>query len=146
MRKYNIYSKGFTLIEVTVAVLIVVVLAAISIPLYFTHVERARGSAALENLHLIRSAQMLFNTENSTYSNNAAVLQTYTPFSLNDGDWAYSLENVTDATFRAVATSLSPNPNYNGRQIIMTVDNTAGVPTLIMINGLDMALGGSWPP
>jgi prepilin-type N-terminal cleavage/methylation domain-containing protein len=140
MRKNNIYPKGFTLIEVTVTVVIIVMLAAISIPLYFTHVERGRGSAALENLHLMRSAEMLFMPENSGYTNNTALLQTYTSFSLNDGDWAYSLEGVTDDTFIAVATSLSPNPNYTGKRITIDQDS------IIEFDGVDFASGGSWPP
>ncbi|MFH1062349.1 MAG: prepilin-type N-terminal cleavage/methylation domain-containing protein [Candidatus Omnitrophota bacterium] len=140
MLKNTAYSKGFTLVELTVAILLIIILAAISVPAYLTHVEQARGSAALENLNLIRSAEMLYMPDNAGYTADTALLQTYTHFILNNADWTYTITNVSDSTFRAVATRTSPNPAYNGKTI--TIDESA----IILFDGTAYTMGGKWPP
>jgi prepilin-type N-terminal cleavage/methylation domain-containing protein len=143
MLKNNTYSKGFTLVELTVAVLVIMILAAICVPAYLTHVEKARGSAALENLNLIRSAEMLYRPDHSAYTPNTALLQSYTHFILADAYWTYTLTNVTDTTFTAVATRAS-GP-YTGNTITIDVDNAGASPAVINLNGVDYTSGGKWP-
>ena len=132
--------KAFTLIELLVCVLIISVLIAIAVPLYLKHLEKAKGSEALENLSLIRSAEMLYQPEHSGFTNDSAVLQTYTNFSLDDGDWQYSITSSADDNFTATATRTSPNSDYNDKTI--TIDQKSD----IMIDGISVVDGGSWPP
>jgi len=123
--------------ELMVSILIIAVLAAIAIPAYFTHGEKARGSKALETLNLIRSAEILYASSFAAYTNNLVLLQTYSSFVINDGDWKYSLANVSPSTFTAVATRTIPQrPDYDNHTI--TIDENA----VVTVNGV---VNGLWP-
>lgn len=129
-------NHAFTVIELLIACIIIAVLVSMALPFYATYTERARGSRALETLHIIRTAQMLYLTDVSEYCTDSGVLQNYINFEDNDGDWVYTLENVGDDTFRAVATRTSPNPAYNNLRI--TLDQTSDI---VFPGG-----GDSYPP
>ncbi|MCG2710902.1 MAG: prepilin-type N-terminal cleavage/methylation domain-containing protein [Candidatus Omnitrophica bacterium] len=129
MNKIRCKAPGFTLIELMVVAIIIGILVAISIPAYLQHAERAMGSKALENLHLIRTAQMIYMTDSTEFSNNTGILQSYSDFEVNDGDWAYTLENFTASTFTAVATRNCPQqPNYDGQRITLDQDSVITFP------------------
>ncbi|MBU1045065.1 MAG: type II secretion system GspH family protein [Candidatus Omnitrophica bacterium] len=125
--------KAFTMVEIMVSILIITVLMAVAIPGYFKHVEKAQGSKALENLNLIRSAEILYAATFSVYTNDLVFLQTYSTFTTNSGDWVYTVNSPTTTTFTATATRISPNA-YNGR--IITIDENAVVTVDGVINGI----------
>ncbi len=68
-------SKGFTLIELMVAVAIVAILAAIAVPSYSAYVARSRVPAALDALgsYYTRMEQRYQDTGNYANSGNCAV-------------------------------------------------------------------------
>ena len=49
-------SKGFTLIELMVVMVIIALLLTIAVPRYFTHVDRAREVSLQESLNVMRDA------------------------------------------------------------------------------------------
>lgn len=48
-------SKGFTLVEITVVMAIIVTILAIAVPQYVTAITRAKESVLMSNLHTMRS-------------------------------------------------------------------------------------------
>ncbi len=130
---------AFTLVELCISILIIALLCAIAIPLYLTHLEEARGSKALENLSLIRSAEMLYMTENSAYTNVVADLQAYTNFPSIESDWTYTVVSTGNDNFTATATRTTANITYNAKTITIDQDSE------IIIDGTKVVNGGSWP-
>ncbi|ACC98247.1 Type II secretion system subunit [Elusimicrobium minutum Pei191] len=57
MRKRNLQSKGFTLIEIAVVVLVIAILAAVALPQYKKSLERSRAAEAFDILTEIRNKQ-----------------------------------------------------------------------------------------
>ena len=70
--------KGFTLIEVLVAVLIVGILASIAMPLYQKVVLKSRAAEAVNLLEMVKERQTAAISQNKTYIAKAADLQPLT--------------------------------------------------------------------
>ena len=58
---------GFSLIELVVVVLIVGILAAAAIPIYTGYTRRARSSEAVAGLGAMRTGELAYYAENSSY-------------------------------------------------------------------------------
>lgn len=113
--KRQVQEKGFSLIELMVAVAIIGVLTAIALPIYNDYVATAREGAMRENMNSIR----LFQEENRL-ANGAYQAGTYDPADpgatggLTDTiGWSprtttdeitYVVDNVTANGFRITAT------------------------------------------
>ena len=67
-------SRGFTLIEVMVVVLIIGILAAIAIPAFLTQRSRAQDADAKSAVRTARQTLETYNTDRSTYDTDAATL------------------------------------------------------------------------
>ncbi|UCD15870.1 MAG: prepilin-type N-terminal cleavage/methylation domain-containing protein [Candidatus Omnitrophota bacterium] len=61
--KIGKYSKGFTLIELMVVVLIISLLAAFGLPQYNKAVEKSRAAEAINILYALRGAQLRYAAE-----------------------------------------------------------------------------------
>lgn len=61
-------KKGFTLVELLVVILIIGVVAGISLPMYFSAVEKTRATESLTLLGTIAKAQQRYKTERDRYS------------------------------------------------------------------------------
>lgn len=66
--------KGFTLIEIIVALIIVGVLASIALPKYGRVMERSRQAEAISILSVMRGAQLRYSADNGTYTSSTADL------------------------------------------------------------------------
>jgi prepilin-type N-terminal cleavage/methylation domain-containing protein len=71
-------SKGFTLIELMIVVVIIGILAAVAVPAYFNHVLRTHQSDAYHNLLDIKAAQeMVYSLENGYYPGDPSTTPPY---------------------------------------------------------------------
>ena len=111
-------KKGFTLIEIIIAMIITAILAAIAIPAYFDYIQQVSAAAAQNNLISIYSAQRnsylgptggnyCLDTSPSPCDSMANI---NTNLSLNILDSNFNYTCVTDASgFSCTATNLSDN-------------------------------------
>ena len=97
--------KGFTLIELMVAVAIVAILASVALPSYTSYIARAKRADA--RTQLVQAAQFMqrFYTANDQYQYDRSavdvsdrILQTGLKQSPADGTALYTLAVVADAT------------------------------------------------
>lgn len=68
-------SRGFTLIELVITVMIIGILAAIAIPQYQQYVTKARRTEAKSALARVQGAQERYFTVNNTYTQDPLQLQ-----------------------------------------------------------------------
>ncbi|MBO4707400.1 MAG: prepilin-type N-terminal cleavage/methylation domain-containing protein [Elusimicrobiaceae bacterium] len=64
----NSMNKGFTLLELLVAILIISILVAIAVPQYMKAVERAKYAEVEEQLSAIAQAQQRYANEHGEYA------------------------------------------------------------------------------
>ncbi|AGA30582.1 type IV pilin protein [Singulisphaera acidiphila] len=72
-------SRGFTLVELAVVVVIIGVLAAFGVPRFLQSVERSKGSEAFAYLSAVRTAQERYHAREGTYANAITELDIQVP-------------------------------------------------------------------
>jgi len=91
-------SKGFTLVEVLIVVIIIGILAAIGIPQFASSIEKARGGEARAGLGHIQTAEKIYYAENDAYTDD---LKNDLDLSLTENYWEFEIitgEGTYDAT------------------------------------------------
>jgi type IV pilus assembly protein PilE len=115
-------TKGLTLIELLIVIVIVGVLAAIAIPTYSNYMIRARRADAKTALEQVRAAQEMFRAERGRYANNAddgnalTALQTTlggVPATQGDYNISFTLANRTSFTAQAAPFANRQIPDGN---------------------------------
>jgi type IV pilus assembly protein PilE len=109
--------RGFSLIELLVAVAIVSILASIAIPGYRDYVRRGKLAEAYTNLASQRVKMEQFYQDARTY-NNACQAGTVAPKPADTINFQYTC-NIADQTYTITATGLA-GANLNG--FVFTVD------------------------
>jgi prepilin-type N-terminal cleavage/methylation domain-containing protein len=155
MKCSNRSSKGFTLIELMIVVVIIGILAAVTVPAYFNHILRSRQADAYHNLLDIKAAQeMVYSLENDYALNpnpnplTPDALHTYSNtftrmLSFNYQDIKYYTYYVTSSTgpvaFRSWAKG--EHSKLTGSSIVITDTEdpciNPGTSTLKMSLGLE---------
>lgn len=87
MRKVAV--KGFTLVELMVAVGILAVLAAVAVPMYGSHVKNARANEGQAVLSLIKAKQEVYRASRFTYASDLKDLPGFSDTQESHGDYFY---------------------------------------------------------
>lgn len=109
-------DRGFTLIELMIAVVVVAILAAVALPSFLDSIRKGRRSEAFSALAAIQQAQERWRTNNASYASN---LSASAPTGLNipsttaNGYYSLSLLDVGPTGYKAVATAVSGRSQAN---------------------------------
>lgn len=127
-----------TLIELTVVVIIIGILAAIVIPMFPRAMERTRADEAVASLQQIRTAERVYRVEENSYwpSSGAGgpteiegindTLRLYLDMR-DERNWNYSIGVATTVAFTATATRYDAGGRNDGETI--TIDETGDIDT-----------------
>jgi len=134
-------KKGFSLMEITAAMLIIGTLAAIAIPTYTTSTEQAMAKAAEYNINLIYITEQTYRNQNGNYCypNNVNFTTPFNPLAtscgtlptintglnlnINDNNYTYVVDPVVYAQAYPTPKSISVLAvrNYsNGSSVDLT--------------------------
>lgn len=100
------YRNGFTLIEVMIAVAIVAIIAAVSLPSYRDHVTRGKITEALSTLGDLRVKLEQYYQDNRTYV-GACADGTTAPLPTGTKYFTYECRTLTSNTFVIQATGVA---------------------------------------
>ena len=107
-------QRGFTLIELVIAMVIAAILAAIAIPSYSTYIQKSRRTEAKSTLLNMASLEERFFSTNNTYSTTPSDLG-YTavvPFPVGSGYYNITAITVIAAVPPVNATSAGTPATY----------------------------------
>ena len=111
-------SKGFTLLEILITVIIIGILSAIAIPNYTKSRERSLDKEAQVVLNLIHAAEKMHYMKTTAYYPNVALtsvdvsgINSYLRLNLYSANWDYGV--TTDSITAATATAKRKNASSN---------------------------------
>jgi type IV pilus assembly protein PilA len=114
-------EKGFTIIELTLVIAIIGILAAIAIPKYMNYQCRAKQVEGRQGLGTLAKFQEVYHSLNDTYS----LSQDAIGFSMKGFTVIYYDYAITDAdekTFKAEA--VAKTTSFFGKEDIWNIDHT----------------------
>ncbi len=92
-------NKGFSLVELMVAVAIMGILASVAVPRYSQYVAKGNRSEAMRELVVVANLQEQFLIENRTYTTDMTELGfDADPFFSEKGKYSIDVEAVSDIT------------------------------------------------
>ena len=106
-------SRGFTLVELMITVVVIAILSAIAIPSYRGYVQRSKRSEATVALMQIQASQEKFFLQNNAYVTTTANLSAAPPAGLgipattSDGNYDLTLAAAAPGGYTATATATS---------------------------------------
>ncbi len=107
-------ARGFTILELLVALVVVGVLTAVAYPSFTASIRKGRRAEAFGKLNAVQLAQERWRSNNALYSSQLASLPTAVPPGLGiplttgDGRYALALGGVPSATgYEVIASAVS---------------------------------------
>lgn len=129
-------TRGFTLVEILIVVVILGILAAVVIPQFTNASEAAKGSSLVTQLQTIRSQLELYQVQHNGDYPTLAQLQDTTN---SVGQWGFMVNRTTEAGAASVAISATgtngpylqqapKNPFTGFSAVVAGTSHTAGDP------------------
>jgi type IV pilus assembly protein PilE len=116
-------AKGFTLIEVLIAVAIVGILTSIALPLYNQYVLRARLTEAFAALGGVQPSAEQFWLNNRTFEHFSGV-------PADTVNFTYALSDATASTYKVTATGIGKVTGF-----VYTINHSGARATTSVPNG-----------
>ncbi len=101
--------KGFTLIELVIALVIIAILTTIAVPLYTSHVRKSRRADAMDTLSSIALAEERYRTTNTQYGTLAQVWGGVT--TSTDGFYTLSITGVSGTAYTVSGAAIGDQAN-----------------------------------
>lgn len=102
-------NVGFTLIELVIVSIVIVILVSIAVPTYMQTVERARGREAIATLQSMYAAERAYQAERRDYISLAAVDANWLVLGIDNPNnnpaqsFSYVLNRTSTAAYSATA-------------------------------------------
>ena len=121
-------QRGFTLLEMLMVVVVLAVLIAIAVPMYYRSVEQARSVEAVNNLDSIRQAQLLHQAATGAFVDavDLPTINTVLALDLTARHYEYAIEKTGDSGFMIAATGRQIVPGAGG-PLRVTMDETGHI-------------------
>jgi prepilin-type N-terminal cleavage/methylation domain-containing protein len=120
--------QGFTIVELTMTVVVMAVVMSVGLPQYGRAVETQRRSRAQNTLRLIRQAERVYQSINGTYTATLTNLTTLqNPGGLNN-EFSYTVPTATATQLTVVATRNNA-PSFLPSNCVTLSINAAGAIT-----------------
>ncbi|MBI2383662.1 MAG: type IV pilin protein [Gammaproteobacteria bacterium] len=103
-------GKGFTLIELMIAIAIIAILATLAIPSYSQYVRKSRRADAIATLLELQIRQEKWRANNSTYGTTADMNVPTSSY------YTYTVENPAATTYTLKATATSTGGQGDDKQ------------------------------
>lgn len=105
LRLHSTKIKGFTLIELMIALAIVGILAAIALPSYKNNIRKTKRQVAISDMLLYQQAQEKYRSNNPTYAAIGSLTGNYAVNKAsNAADYTFTITNVSSTYYIIVAT------------------------------------------
>jgi len=107
MNLFSFKKRSFTLIELVIVIVAIVILISIALPQYKKFLERTKVTSAKIKLNLIKKAEHMYFSMHDTYTDDFEELAQEVPELnekiLGDEDWKYTIVYADDKSFLAEA-------------------------------------------
>lgn len=112
-------ARGFTLVEIMIAVVIVAILASVALPSFMDSVRKARRSEAFAAISAVQQAQERWRGSRTAYSGNLSAAPTADPPGLN----------IPASTAKGYYTLALTDPSTTGYGVTATATGTQAADT-----------------
>ncbi|OGW79400.1 MAG: hypothetical protein A3G33_03410 [Omnitrophica bacterium RIFCSPLOWO2_12_FULL_44_17] len=114
----RISHSGFSLTELLITVTVLGILAAVSVPVYLNHLEKARISEAIQLLNRVHIGKQQFAAIRGATATTWAQVGMATPTPVPPC-WSYATQNIPGIGIVFRATLNNSQSKYNGNNIIL---------------------------
>ena len=120
-------NQGFTLIDVLITVVVVVVLASVAVPSYQKQIQKSRRADAMQALNSVQLAEEKYRASDTAYSSSLTTLGfASSPFTSGDGYYSIALSGTSATGYTVTANAVSGTSQATDSGCTSIVLNVSG--------------------